>query len=50
MVKGNIGTVNGKRVRVRVRKRRGPVPKGFKGGPGRPVFVIKKRGSRKRKR
>jgi len=48
MVRGNVGTVNGKRQQVRVRrKKRAVIPKGFKGGPGRPLFVIKKRGKRR---
>ncbi len=51
MVGRNIGTLNGKRQKIPLRRRRGPpaTPKGFKGGPGRPVFVIKKR-AKKRKR
>ncbi len=52
MVGRNIGTLDGKRQRIPTRKRRGPpsVPKGFKGGAGRPVFVVKKRAKGKRKR
>lgn len=46
MVKRNVGTVNGKRQTIRVRrKKRAATPKG-RGGAGRPIFVIKKRGRR----